>query len=150
MFAATGTAYSALMDAPVASAGGVTGTPITRVFVVEDSEPIRARLLSMLGAMSRLEVVGYADTAPDAIAAILAARPDVVVLDIKLKAGSGIEVLQAIKRSLRDVAVIMLTNHATEAYREKCLQAGAEHFLDKTNEFEQLVPIINQLKTRQQ
>ena len=44
-------------------------------------------LLSMLGAMSGLEVVGYADTAPDAIAAILAARPDVVVLDIKLKAG---------------------------------------------------------------
>ena len=63
MFAAAATAYSALMDAPVASAGGLTGTPITRIFVVEDSEPIRARLLSMLGGMSGVEVVGYADTA---------------------------------------------------------------------------------------
>lgn len=134
------------MDAPVASAGSLTGTPITRIFVVEDSEPIRVRLLSMLGGMSGVEVVGYADTAADAIAGILAARPDAVVLDIKLKAGSGIEVLRAIKRCLSGVAVIMLTNYATEAYREKCLQAGAEHFLDKTNEFEQLCPIIGQLK----
>ena len=43
----------------------------------------------------------------------------------------------------------MLTNYATEVYREKCLQAGAEYFLDKTNEFEQLCPIIDQLKRTQ-
>ena len=73
-----------------------------------------------------------------------------MVLDIKLKAGSGIEVLRAIKRGLRGVSVIMLTNYATEAYRERCLQAGAEHFLDKTNEFEQLCPIIGQLKNTHQ
>jgi len=68
------------------------------------------------------------------------------VLDIKLKASSGIEVLRTIKRRVVSVAVIMLTNYATEEYRKKCLEAGAEYFLDKTNEFEQLCPIIARLK----
>jgi two-component system, NarL family, response regulator DevR len=145
--AATATTYSALVNALVAAApASLTKTPTTRVFVVEDSELIRGRLLLMLFGMSGIEVVGYAETAADAIAGILAARPDVVVLDIKLKAGSGIEVLRTIKRRMGEAAVIMLTNYATEVYREKCLQAGAEYFLDKTNEFEQLCPIIDQLK----
>jgi DNA-binding NarL/FixJ family response regulator len=123
-----------------------TKVSTTRVFLVEDSELIRDRLLSMLAGMSGVEVVGDSQTAADAIAGILAAKPDVVVLDIKLKAGSGIEVLQTIKRRMAAVVVIMLTNYATEEYRKKCLQAGAEYFLDKTNEFEQLRPIIDRLK----
>jgi two-component system, NarL family, response regulator DevR len=118
----------------------------TRVFVVEDSELIRERLLAMLDGMSGIEVVGYAETAADAIAGILFTSPDVVVLDIKLKAGSGIEVLRAIEHRRGKAAVIMLTNYATDVYRTKCLQAGAEYFLDKTNEFEQLRPIIDELK----
>jgi DNA-binding NarL/FixJ family response regulator len=136
------------MDALVSStATSPVNTRTTRVFVVEDSELIRERLLSMLGGMSGVEVIGHAETAADAIAGILAARPDVVVLDIKLKTGSGIEVLQTIKRRIGEaVAVIMLTNYATEVYRAKCFQAGAEYFLDKTNEFQRLYPIIDQLK----
>jgi DNA-binding NarL/FixJ family response regulator len=125
-------------------------TTITRVFVVEDSELIRERLLSMLAGMSGIEVVGHAETAAEAIAGILAAEPEVVVLDIKLKAGSGIEVLQTIKRRMASVAVIMLTNYASEEYRKKCIEAGAECFLDKTNEFEQLCPMIDKLKRNTQ
>ena len=129
-----------------AGAPSLAKAPTTRVFVVEDSALIRERLLSMLGAMSGVEVVGSSESASDAIAGILGARPDVVVLDIKLKASSGIEVLRAIKRRMAAVAVIMLTNYATEEFRRKCLEVGAEYFLDKTNEFEQLFSIIDQLK----
>ncbi len=124
----------------------LANTPTTRVFVVEDSELIRERLLSMLAHMSSVDVVGYSESAANAVAGILASRPDVVVLDIKLKAGSGIEVLRTIRRRLPALAVVMLTNYATEEYRKKCLEAGAEYFLDKTNEFEQLCPIIDQLR----
>jgi DNA-binding NarL/FixJ family response regulator len=145
MFPAGATAYSAPMYALAATAG----TPTTRVFVVEDSELIRECLFSMLADMSGVEVAGYAETAAAAIDGVLAARPDVVVLDLKLKAGSGIDVLRTIKRRLEEVPVIVLTNYATEADRERCLQAGAEHFLDKTNEFEQLCPIIGRLKNTQ-
>jgi DNA-binding NarL/FixJ family response regulator len=118
----------------------------TRVFLVEDSEMIRKRLVSMLADISSVEVVGHAEDAGEAVAGILSAKPDVVVLDIKLKAGNGIEVLQKVKERMPKAAVIMLTNYATEEYRKRCLEAGAEYFLDKTNEFEQLRPIIQQLK----
>jgi two-component system response regulator DevR len=138
------------MNALIATAvAPLAKTPTTRVFVVEDSALIRERLLSMLGGMSGVEVVGSSETASDAIARILAARPDVVVLDVKLKASSGIEVLRAIKRRMAAVAVIMLTNYATEEFRRKCLEVGAEYFLDKTNEFERLCPLLEQLKRTQ-
>ena len=129
---------------PVADTPMVIST--TRVFLVEDSELIRTRLVSMLAGVSGVDVIGHAESAADAIASILSARPDVLILDIKLKVGSGIEVLQKMKQRLPAMSVIMLTNYATEEYRKKCLGAGAEYFLDKTNEFEQLRSIIEQLR----
>ena len=136
------------MDPSAAEA--VTDRPTVRVFVVEDSELIRRRLLSLLRGLPSIEVVGHSDTASDAIVRIADLMPDVVVLDIKLKDGSGIEVLRTIKQRLAQVTVIMLTNYATEQYRKKCLEAGADYFLDKTNEFERLGQIITQFREQYQ
>jgi len=119
---------------------------VSRVFLVEDSAIIRERLLQLLAGLDGVTVVGGADNAVDAIAGIVAAAPDVVVLDIKLKNGSGIDVLKRIKKRLPSVTVIMLTNYATSEYRRKCLEAGAEYFLDKTNEFENLRGILHGLR----
>jgi two-component system, NarL family, response regulator DevR len=121
------------------------GCRALHVFLVEDSDLIRERLCAMLGGLRGVEVVGYAATAADAIAALPQLKPDVAVLDIKLKAGSGMEVLRAIKHLMPALDVIVLTNYATEEYRKRCLQAGAEYFLDKTNEFDQLPSILGLL-----
>jgi two-component system, NarL family, response regulator DevR len=143
MFRRRAAAYSASMDAPRQLA---TAAQPSRVFLVEDSTIIRERLLQLLGGLHGVEVVGDADNAVDAIAGIVAAKPDVVVLDIKLKNGSGIDVLKRVKQSLPRLTVIMLTNYATSEYRRKCLEAGAEYFLDKTNEFENLRAILHRLR----
>lgn len=121
-------------------------TPKIRVFLVEDSKLIRQRLFSLLNGLPGVEIVGDSDTAADAVQGIADLLPDIVVLDIKLKNGSGIEVLRAIKQQQALVTVIMLTNYATDEYRKKCLEAGADYFLDKTNEFERLCPIIKQFR----
>ena len=136
-------AYSAAMDTPRQPAKAAQAS---RVFLVEDSTIIRERLLQLLEGLDGVEVVGDADNAVDAIAGIMAAGPDVVVLDIKLKNGSGIDVLKRVKQSLPSVTVIMLTNYATSEYRRRCLEAGAEYFLDKTNEFENLRGILHRLR----
>jgi DNA-binding NarL/FixJ family response regulator len=117
------------------------------VFLVEDSALIRNRLLSMLADMPGVEVVGHADNAADAIDGILAAPPRAVVLDIQLKNGSGIDVLRAVKPRLPAVVMIVLTNYATPEYRKPCLALGAEHFLDKTNEFQSIRTILAELRT---
>ena len=131
------------MDMPRQSAQAARAS---RVFLVEDSVIIRDRLLQLLGGLHGVEVVGSADNAAEALDGIAQAAPDVVVLDIKLKAGSGIQVLKRIKQSLPGVKVVMLTNYATSEYRRACLEAGAEYFLDKTNEFESLRGILQQLR----
>ena len=116
-----------------------------QVYLVEDSDLIRERLDSMLGGLPGIEVVGHAATAADAIAALPQLKPDVAVLDIKLKAGTGIDVLRAIRHRMPALDMIVLTNYATDEYRKRCLEAGAEYFLDKTNEFDQLAVILDQL-----
>ena len=120
--------------------------PASRIFLVEDSAIIRERLLRLLEGLDGVEVVGDADTATAAIAGIAAAVPDVVVLDIKLRNSSGIDVLRHIKSRLPGIKVIMLTNYASGEYRRRCFEAGAEYFLDKTNEFQKLEGILDQLR----
>ena len=135
------------MDVPCKLANG---TRASRVFLVEDSKIIRERLLQLLGALDGVEVVGDAETAVDAIAGIVAAAPDVVVLDIKLKSGSGIEVLKRIKQSLPSVTVIMLTNYPMPQLMKKSHQAGADYFFDKCSEFESAIRVIRELTIRRE
>ena len=118
-----------------------TEAAATRVFVVEDSAILRVRLVELLTAIPTATLIGYAETSSEAIHQIGALRPDVVLLDIKLKNSSGMEVLQALKVRFPAITVIMLTNHASPEYREQYLSSGAHFFLDKTNEFQNIALI---------
>ena len=106
-----------------------------RVFVVEDSPQIRERIEAMLASIDGVLSVGHAVGAEEAIAAILAERPDVVVLDLKLAQGSGFDVLRALQREAPWIGAYMLTNHAIAPYRALALRLGARGFFDKSREF---------------
>lgn len=116
-----------------------------KVFVVEDSPIVQERLVAMLNDIQHVEVVGVADNAAEAIADILRLQPDAAVLDIKLRVGSGIAVLQAIRRQCASIATIMLTNYATQEFRKECLAMGADYFFDKTAEFEKIRDALEEL-----
>jgi len=107
-----------------------------RVFVVEDSPMARERIAALLGAVDGLELVGYAAGADDAIARIVAERPDAVVLDIHLASGTGFDVLRALHARVPEVEVYMMTNFATPPYREHAARLGACDLFDKSLEFE--------------
>jgi len=117
------------------------------VFLVEDSTVIRDRLIALLNGIPGIAVIGYAEDADSAVTAILSTQPQAVVLDLQLKGGSGIDVLRSLRNANSGVTVIVLTNYATAAYRKRCLDSGAQFFLDKTNEFESLPGIFEQLKS---
>ncbi len=117
-----------------------------RVYVVEDSPIVRERLLEMLAEIEGVDVVGTADNASEAVEDILRLQPDVAVLDIKLKSGSGIAVLEQIHRQAPGVATIMLTNYASAEHRQRCLGAGANYFFDKTEEFESVKGALQDLR----
>ena len=99
------------------------------------SKSTRQRLLAILSAIPGAVSCGHAASAGEAIAAIQAARPDVVVLDIQLESGNGFDVLRAVGGSTN---VYVLTNFANDAYRRKAEALGARGFFDKSTEVERL------------
>jgi len=108
-----------------------------RVFLADDSLAIRQRVAGLL-AERAMSVVGEAATPQDSIQGILAARPDVVVLDVQLEGGTGLQVLRAVRRAQPAIAFVVFSNSATAPYRKRYLGEGARRFLDKTSEFDQL------------
>ena len=107
-----------------------------RVFLVEDTIPIRQRMAARFGAIDGVEIVGEAEESDAALAGIDATGTDVVVADFRLTGGTGMELLQSIARSTSPVITIVLTNHSSAAFRQACLAAGAKYFFDKTSEFD--------------
>ena len=108
------------------------------VVIADDSLIVQEHLVTMLEELAGIEIVGQAENVAEAINAISQLQPDVVILDILMPGGSGIDVLENIKQDGAGPMVIILTNYPYPVFREKCLQAGADFFLDKSTEFDQI------------
>jgi DNA-binding NarL/FixJ family response regulator len=121
-----------------------------RVYLVDDSDLVRRRLVDMLSELEDVEIVGQTGDPEEAQAEIRRLSPDVVVMDIKLPGKNGIEVLRDIKKEMSTPLVIMLTNYPYTQYRRECTDAGADHFLYKATEFEKINDILRQLPERGQ
>ncbi len=117
-----------------------------QVFIADDSLIVRERLVTMLDELAGIEIVGQAENVAEAISAIRKLQPDVVILDIRMPGGSGIDVLQNIKRDEAAPMVIILTNYPYPGYRQKCMNAGADFFLDKSTEFDQIPELFERFK----
>jgi DNA-binding NarL/FixJ family response regulator len=117
-----------------------------KVFIVDDSLIIRERLVTMLEELAQIDIVGQAGNVTDAINAIRLHQPDAIILDILIPGGSGFKVLQNVKQNKLKPMVIILTNYPYPAFRQKCLGAGADFFLDKSNEFDQIPDLLKQLR----
>ena len=117
-----------------------------KVFIVDDSLIVREHLVTMLDELAGIEIVGQAENVAEAINGIRILQPDVVILDIRMPDGNGIDVLQTIKQDEVGPMTIILTNYPYPAYRQKCLQAGADFFLDKSTEFDQIPELFERFK----
>lgn len=129
---------------PITSCSTALSTPRKPVFVVDDSPVVRERLVAMISELPNIEIVGEADIAFEAIHSIRKLRPSIVVLDISMPGGSGMYVLETIKKERPGPMVIMLTNFAHEHYRQRCIELGADYFFDKSTEFERVTEILRE------
>jgi two-component system, NarL family, response regulator DevR len=126
-----------------------SGKSSVKAFIVEDSHVIRERLCSMISSIGNIELAGAAESEADAVRDICALRPDLVILDLSLNGGTGLEVLHRVKLQDFPVTVIVLTNFAYPQYREKCMALGADYFLDKSLEIEMLAELLQVLAEAQ-
>lgn len=125
------------------SANRLKSEPL-RVFVVEDSELIRKRIVENVRAIGRFEIVGVAESEDEAVDSIDKLHPDIVITDIRLKAGNGIEVVRHVRAHpyLPRPRIFVLTNYAFPEYRHQCSVAGADEFFDKSSEYDRFLELM--------
>lgn len=102
------------------------------VFVVEDSPSIRDLIrLSVEDAGGM--IIGEAATKHEAMTLISVLKPDVMVVDLRLPDGNGIEVTRVVKNTHPEITMIVLTNQARQQVEQACLASGADHFFEKSS-----------------
>jgi len=112
-----------------------------RAYIVEDSPTIRENLIETLQELAEVQAVGLADTEREG-KAWLVQHPDdwdVAVIDLFLREGSGLRVVEACRGRRHGQKVIVLSNHATSDMRRRCAQLGADAVFDKSTEIDALL-----------
>lgn len=113
-----------------------------RVMVVDDHEMVRRGICSYLATEDDLEVVGQANSGKSAIELARQLEPDVILMDLIMADGTGIEASTQIKKELPDTQIVILTSYIDENLIFPALEAGVLSYLLKTAEAEEIVETI--------
>lgn len=105
--------------------------PRVRIFLVDDHEVVREGLAELLNDVPDFEVVGAAGTATQALPRILAVRPDVAILDMRLPDGNGIDISRDVRSALPDTHCLILTSYDDQDAVLSAMLAGASGYLLK-------------------
>ena len=112
-----------------------------RAYIVEDSPTIRQNLIETLQELAQVEPVGTAETEHEGKRWLAQNEDDwdLAIVDLFLREGSGLNILEAARERRPGQRVIVLSNHATDDVRWRCEQLGADAVFDKSTEIEALV-----------
>ncbi|MCA9982324.1 MAG: response regulator transcription factor, partial [Anaerolineales bacterium] len=116
--------------------------PHIRVFHADDHVLLREGVRALLSTEPNIDLIGEADNGAEAIEQILALAPDVVLLDLKMPAKSGLEVIQAVKDSAVPARILVLTSFADDDNVFPAIKAGALGYLLKDSSPEELIHAI--------
>jgi DNA-binding NarL/FixJ family response regulator len=114
----------------------------TRVLICDDHEVVREGLRGLIGRQPGLTVVGEAGTVAESIETAARAKPDVVIMDVRLPDGSGVEACRAIREARPETKVIMLTSYADDEALFASILAGASGYLLKQTRGQAVVDAI--------
>ena len=112
-----------------------------RTYIVEDNATIRENLVDALVELASVQSLGWSDTEQHARDWIAAHRGgwDLLIVDLFLKQGSGLGVLEACRQRDGEQRVIVLSNYATDDMRRRCSELGADAVFDKSRDIDALV-----------
>ena len=116
-----------------------------KILIVDGSKLVRERLCEMLCSLDFVEAVRQAESEGEAEEKLEAGDLDALILDVELRAGNGLRLLEHIKGEENPPCTIILTNDPCPQYRDRCVGVGADFFLDKSNDFAKLPDILFEL-----
>ena len=120
-----------------------------RVLLVEDSAVLAGRITELIGRLSRVELIGTVDTEADALQQVASATPDVLILDLHLRDGSGFGVLRSLRRARASrPRVVVLTSFDLPQYRREAEALGVDAFLNQSRDYHRLPVLLRAYAAR--
>lgn len=119
---------------------------MSRIFLVEDHDVVRRTLKELLESEADFVVCGEASNGVQALEMLEAANPDLVVIDVSLPKMDGLTLLTIIKQRWPYMKCVILSGHATSAYAEQALQAGALNYIFKDDVYNVIPAVQEALK----
>lgn len=113
-----------------------------RIFLVDDHPLVREWLSMLINQQADMCVCGDASSAPEALGQMTELRPDVVIVDITLESGSGLELVKDIRRISPGSICLMLSMHDELTYAERALRAGARGYVTKRDSTKKIIVAI--------
>jgi DNA-binding NarL/FixJ family response regulator len=117
-----------------------------KVIIADDSDLMRERIRYILENFCSIENIYEARNASELFNEISKFEPDLLLLDLRMPGGNGIEILKKVKAEKSTIRVVVLTNYPYPQYKDKCLECGADYFLYKADDFEKLKVIIPDIR----
>jgi DNA-binding NarL/FixJ family response regulator len=115
------------------------------VYLVDDHPVVRESLTSLLNHEPDLSVCGEAEDAVSAMRDISAKRPDLIIVDLSLSAGSGFELIKDLKKLLPGLAILVFSMHDEKLYAERCIRAGAGGYVMKRESTKRILATVREV-----
>jgi len=116
-----------------------------KIFIADDSEILRDRIKDAIAEIEGVETIGEAQDTLEARCLIDKLEPDLVILDIRMPGGNGIDLIHSIKGHHPNTVVAMLTAYPYPQYQKRCIELGADYFFDKASGLDNLMSLIREL-----
>jgi DNA-binding NarL/FixJ family response regulator len=120
---------------------------LQQVFLVDDHPLVREWLGTLINQQSDMQVCGEAESAPEALERIESLKPEVVVVDIMLSKGSGLELVKDIRRVSPESVCLVLSLHDELTYADRALRAGARGYVSKRESTKKIVAAIREVSS---
>lgn len=113
-----------------------------KILIVDDHPMVREGLRLRISAYPDLEICGEAESEEDALSLVKSANPHLVIIDISLKSGHGIELIKRIKSIRPHMKMLVVSGFQESLYAERALRAGAQGYLNKQESGEKVIEAI--------
>ena len=117
-----------------------------KILIVDDSILIRRSLIKLIDRIDGNLEIAEAVNVPEGIRMAKEILPDVIILDIMMPGGTGFNVLKIVTEFVAPPVIIVLSKYSTDKFRKEAVKGGADHFFDKSTEFEKVLKVIEEYK----
>jgi len=117
-----------------------------RVLIVDDHPAVREGLAVRIASQPDLEVCGEAADTPEAMQLVQTLRPDVVVVDIQLKTGSGLELIERLQAHDKSIGILVWSMYPDALYAHRALAAGARGYINKETATGRMIKAIRRVR----